>query len=137
MSPAALRDEARAAEAWTSFNLRGGPSVASQARSVIEPLGPTLGKDVSADLALMISELVTNSYRHSGAGDGEINVEVEVSHDRVRAEIRDQGEGFKAEPVPAKKRGSGGWGLVIVDRLAESWGVRSGSPSCVWFELAR
>ncbi len=104
---------------------------------MIEPLRPTLGEDVSADLALMVSELVTNSYRHSGAGDREISLDVEVSHDRVRAEIRDQGEGFKAEPVPAKKRGAGGWGLVIVDRLAESWGVRSGPPSCVWFELAR
>ncbi len=103
---------------------------------MIEPLRPTLGEDVSADLALMVSELVTNSYRHSGAGDRRISVDVEVSHDRVRAEVRDQGEGLKAEPVPAKKRGAGGWGLVIVDRLAESWGVRSGPPSCVWFELA-
>ena len=62
---------------------------------------------------------------------------MEITADRVRAEISDQGNGFKAEPVPAAKRGAGGWGLVILDRLAERWGVRNGPPSCVWFELAR
>ena len=137
MTEAALTDEERAAEAWTSFNLRGGPSVASQARAEIAPFRSRLGEDLSADLALLLSELVTNSYRHSGAGDEGIGVDVEITEDHVRAEIIDQGEGFKPEPVPASKRGAGGWGLVILDRLAERWGVRKGPPSCVWFELAR
>jgi len=137
MTGAALTDEERAAEAWTSFNLRGGPSVASQARAITAPLRARLGDDLSADLALLLSELVTNSYRHSGAADDGIGVDIELTADRVRAEIRDNGEGFKAEPVAAEKRGAGGWGLVILDRLSERWGVRNGPPSCVWFELAR
>ena len=137
MTEAALIDEERAAEAWTSFNLRGGPSVASQARAVIEPFRARLGEDVSSDLALLLSELVTNSYRHSGAADQNIAVDIELTAEHVRAEIRDQGEGFRAEPVPAARRGAGGWGLVILDRLSERWGVRKGPPSCVWFELAR
>ena len=137
MTEAALRDEARAAEAWTSVNLRGGPSVASQARAVIEPLRNRIGEDLAADLALLLSELVTNSYRHSGAAEEGIGVDVELSRDRVRAEISDHGKGFKAEPVPESDRGEGGWGLAILDQLAERWGVRKGPPSAVWFELAR
>lgn len=137
MTEAALKDEVRAAEAWTSLNLRGGPGVAAQARAVIAPLRPKLGDDLASDLALMISELVTNSYRHSGAAEQGIGVEIELTRDHVRAEVRDSGDGFTAQPVPEEKRGAGGWGLVIVDRLSERWGVRKGPPSCVWFELAR
>ncbi|HEX6116574.1 MAG TPA: ATP-binding protein [Solirubrobacterales bacterium] len=104
---------------------------------MIKPLRPKLGENLSADLELLLSELVTNAYRHSGAGDQGIGIDVEITQDHVRAEISDQGDGFKAEPVPEGRRGVGGWGLVIVDRLAERWGVRKGPPSCVWFELER
>jgi anti-sigma regulatory factor (Ser/Thr protein kinase) len=137
MTRAALRDEARVAQAWTSFNLIGGPDIAAQARAVIEPLRSKLGDDLHADLSLMLSELVTNAYRHAGAGTAGIGVDVEVTPDHLRAEVSDHGEGFRAEPVPEDERGAGGWGLVIVDRLADRWGVRSGPPSCVWFEVAR
>jgi anti-sigma regulatory factor (Ser/Thr protein kinase) len=137
MTEAALRDEARVAEARTSFNLRGGPSAASKARAMIAPLRQRLGNDLAGDLSLLLSELVTNSYRHSGAAQAGIGVSIEVGRDLVRAEITDHGKGPKAEPVRAEERGEGGWGLVIVDRLSERWGVRKGPPSCVWFELAR
>jgi anti-sigma regulatory factor (Ser/Thr protein kinase) len=137
MTEAALRDEARVAEAHTSVNLRGGPGVASQARAVIEPLRAHIGDDLAGDLTLLLSELVTNSYRHSGAADAGIGVRVEVRRDRVRGEIRDHGKGFRAAPVPAEQRGEGGWGLMILDRLAARWGVRKGPPTSVWFELAR
>jgi anti-sigma regulatory factor (Ser/Thr protein kinase) len=137
MTRAALRDEARVAQAWTTFNLRSGPDVAAQARAVIEPLRSKLGDDLHADLSLMLSELVTNAYRHAGPGTDEIGVDVEVTPDHLRAEVRDHGGGFRAAPVPEGGRGAGGWGLVIVDRLADRWGVRSGPPACVWFEVAR
>jgi len=104
---------------------------------VIEPLRAKLDENVAADLTLLLSELVTNSYRHSGAADEGIGVDVEVAHDHVRAEISDNGAGFRAEPVPAEQRGEGGWGLMILDQLAERWGVRKGPPTSVWFELAR
>jgi anti-sigma regulatory factor (Ser/Thr protein kinase) len=137
VTQAALTNEAQAAEAWTSVKLRGGAGVASQARAVVEPLRSKLCDDVAADLTLLLSELVTNSYRHSGAGDQGIGVDVEVAPGRVRAEVSDHGRGFRAEPVPAEERGEGGWGLMILDRLADRWGVRKGPPTSVWFELAR
>ena len=137
MTEAAVKDEAPVAEAWTSLNLRGGPSVASQARAAVEPLRSRLDDDVASDLALLLSELVTNSYRHSGAADDGIGVDVEVAPHRVRAEVSDHGHGFRAQPVPEPERGEGGWGLAILDQLADRWGVRKGPPTSVWFELAR
>src|SRR5438093_792910 len=59
---------------------------------------------------------------------------VEVVADRVRVEIEDMGSGF-ASPGPPKADGSGGWGLYLVDELADRWGIRDGPPTRVWFEV--
>lgn len=136
MTEAAVRDE-RAAEAWAAFRVEGGPEVGAVARASIEPLSRRLGDGRAGDLALLVSELVTNSYRHSGARDRPIGVDVAVAGDRIRGEIVDQGPGFAAEPVPEAERWIGGWGLRIVDRLADRWGVRGGPPTRVWFEIDR
>ena len=137
MTEAALIGD-RAAQARTSFSVGGGPEAAAEARAAIAPLRDRLGKDLACDLELLVSELVTNSYRHSGAEERPIGVDVTVSEDLVRGEVVDQGPGFRAEPVPNKgSRDIGGWGLVILDRLAERWGVRGGPPTRVWFEVSR
>ena len=61
--------------------------------------------------------------------------------DRVCAyvEVCDAGHSGR---VPAKRDGGGalnpgGLGLVLVDEMADRWGVaRTGGETCVWFELA-
>jgi two-component sensor histidine kinase len=79
---------------------------------------------------LMVSELVTNAYRH---GAGQIQLTVQSSADGVHASVHDDGDGTIAEPVPRPARG--GWGLYLVDRLADGWGVEDDS-SRVWFRVA-
>lgn len=136
MTGVALLGE-RATEARSSFTVGGGPQVAADARTAIESLRSRLGDELTGDLALLVSELVTNSYRHSPESRDCIIVELTVGDESVHCEIVDQGRGFRAEPVPAERRGAGGWGLYIVDRLADRWGVHSGPPTRVWFELSR
>lgn len=127
----------RRAESSVTRHLRGGPAVAAQARAALEPLRRELGDELISDVELIASELATNSYRHSGAPDASIELSVEVYADRVRGEIADGGPGFSPAPAPAARRGVGGWGLYIVDSLADRWGVRAGPPTCVWFEIDR
>jgi anti-sigma regulatory factor (Ser/Thr protein kinase) len=136
MTEVALLGEG-ATEARASFTVGGGPKVAADARSAIEPLRSRLGDDLAGDLSLLVSELVANSYRHSGASRDVIGVEVTIGPDRVRGEVIDEGDGFPAAPVPAERRGDGGWGLYIVDKLAARWGVQAGPPTRVWFEISR
>ena len=135
MNAAALTREG-AAEARTSFTVGGGPTVAADARSAIDPLRSRVGEELSGRLALIVSELVTNSYRHSGEPET-IAVELAVTRDRVRCEVIDNGAGFRAQPVPEEDRIDGGWGLYIVDTLADRWGVYAGPPTRVWVELKR
>jgi anti-sigma regulatory factor (Ser/Thr protein kinase) len=127
----------RATEGRASFTVGGGPQVAAHARSAIEALRPRLGIELTGDLALLLSELVTNSYRHAADSRDCIVVELEIRDEAVRCAVTDQGHGFRAEPVPAERRGDGGWGLYIVDQLADRWGVHAGPPKRVWFELRR
>jgi two-component sensor histidine kinase len=97
------------------------------ASSFVDP--PTAG-----DLGLLVSELVTNSVVH-GAGADRIRVDV-ILGDPVRVEVVDFGGGFHFRPH--KDIGDrGGFGLVLVQRIAESWGMSLGDVTRVWFELPR
>jgi hypothetical protein len=45
------------------------------------------------------------------------------------------GTGFAHAPGN-RARGGGGWGLVLVERIAERWGMTSATArTSVWFEL--
>jgi two-component sensor histidine kinase len=87
---------------------------------------------VLLDLQLIVSELVTNSRRY-GPGEA-IEVNIAVTEDgSIRGEVADHGRGEVAIREIADE--SGGFGLRIVDALANRWGVHEGSTR-VWFELS-
>jgi anti-sigma regulatory factor (Ser/Thr protein kinase) len=90
------------------------------------------------DLRLLTSEIVTNALRHAGLKAGEsIALAVEASPGRVRVEVADPGPGFDPdsleEPTPERVAG---FGLFLVRKLADRWGVRRDHLNRVWFELS-
>jgi anti-sigma regulatory factor (Ser/Thr protein kinase) len=92
-----------------------------------------------ADLRLLVSELIANGVEHSGATrDQLIGLEVSVVDERLRVEVSDPGPGFDLPRTPSSHpwEAEYGRGLLIVDSLAQSWGVTQGERSTVWFELA-
>jgi anti-sigma regulatory factor (Ser/Thr protein kinase) len=121
-------------EAAVHVRLEGGLSAARDARCAVrDGLAGRVDDDVLEDMQLLVSEVVTNGIRH---GSGRIDLEVLLNGDRAVVRCIDEGSGFEpGEPKPHDDR-TGGYGLVLVDRLAKSWGVTPGSGSCVWFELA-
>jgi hypothetical protein len=51
--------------------------------------------------------------------------------------VGDQGPGFSWHPAPPAGNESGGWGLFLVDQIADRWGVDcTTSGTRVWFEMA-
>jgi anti-sigma regulatory factor (Ser/Thr protein kinase) len=89
------------------------------------------GANTARATALLATELINNAVMH---GDGEeIEVLVTGVAERLRLEVRDGGNGF--DPARRSEREDpGGWGLAIVEQLADDWGVYEGSTH-VWFEL--
>lgn len=88
------------------------------------------------DVGLLVSELVTNSVRHAQlTPDATIRVGVAMVDDVVRIEVEDPGDGVIAVVPPDREHG-GGFGLYLVEILAERWGSTNDGNTCVWAELA-
>jgi anti-sigma regulatory factor (Ser/Thr protein kinase) len=106
------------------------------ARHALDRLEGNVPEGALDDTRLLVSELVTNSVRHAGLGRGGwIRMRITVSAHQVRAEVSDPGPGFDAEvPVPSMYQESG-WGLFLVEQVAQRWGVARGSETLVWFEI--
>ena len=86
---------------------------------------------------LLVSELVSNSVRHSGASNGDdVVVRVHLWGDHCRLEVEDPGRGGAIAPQPLDL-GKSGLGLHLVQTLSERWGVVQsvGGPTRVWAQL--
>lgn len=105
------------------------PASAALARRLVIDHTSELGSQQREDAVLMVSELVSNALLH---GIGTILLQIDLEGDGVRIEVSDQGN-VSLEPSPTPGA-HGGWGLRIVDDLADDWGVLEGSTR-VWFRL--
>jgi anti-sigma regulatory factor (Ser/Thr protein kinase) len=107
---------------------RSADSVAL-ARRLVDDHAGHLAPRRRADAGLMVSELATNALRH---GQGAVTIRIVVAPDSLTVEVADHGHGTVAvTPEPGV---SGGWGLRIVDELADGWGASAGSTR-VWFRV--
>jgi len=113
------------------------PEVVTTARHTLDRLANLLPSEKLEDVRLVVSELVTNSVRHAGLSpDEQISLAVVISDGAVRGRVCDPGPGFEkpSEPRP-RTDWSGGWGLPILERISDRWGVERNGCACVWFEI--
>jgi anti-sigma regulatory factor (Ser/Thr protein kinase) len=109
-------------------------SVAEARARVLAALAPQVGDGQLQTVCLLVSEIVTNAVRHGGVG---APVEVRAMWDGgIRVEVVDHGRGFTPGARSAAPEEPGGYGLFLVGRLADRWGVETDHFTCVWFELA-
>jgi anti-sigma regulatory factor (Ser/Thr protein kinase) len=117
------------------MQLGSGPEAAAEARRAIATLGADLDPPLIETLHLLVTELVTNSVRHTDCD--EITLKVAVGSSAVLAEVADDGPVFDPDPEDLEDPDRG-WGLFLVQMLAPKWGVREdGGSKRVWFELNR
>jgi anti-sigma regulatory factor (Ser/Thr protein kinase) len=119
------------------LRLKPGPQAAGEGRHALDQLEGALDQEQLGELQLLISELLTNSVRHSGSEDW-ITLDVEIYANAVRVVVTDRGRGFDPEPTPRPHLDRpGGWGLCLVNALADRWGVERNDRTSVWFEQQR
>lgn len=107
------------------------PDSVRTARLLVNAQAGDLRPGQREDVGLMVSELVTNALRH---GSGPITLRMDPKPDSLRIEVSDEGHGTViVDPAPGA---GGGWGLRLVDLLADRWGVEEGSTR-VWFSCRR
>jgi anti-sigma regulatory factor (Ser/Thr protein kinase) len=109
------------------------------ARSVVaDYLAGRVATSEVENAKLLVSEMVTNSVRHSGAPHGEdVIVRVHLSRGACRLEVQDPGNEGAIAPQPPDLAAGQGMGLNLVGLLSERWGVvrTSGGPTRVWAQL--
>ena len=89
---------------------------------------------------LVVSELVNNSVRHSGAcPEDAVLVRVSLSRTLVRLEVEDSGRGGVIAPRAPDLDDGGGFGLQLVQTLSERWGLErvAHGATIVWAQLPR
>lgn len=140
------------AEGWTPVDLGGhevvsrlhlelppGPDAAARARAQLDQLRGNIQESALDVVRLLVTELVTNSVRHCPRKQRTpVELDVDVYSNALRVEVTDSGPGFEVDdpPQPHPDR-PGGWGLCLVDRLSNRWGVERNGGTKVWFELER
>jgi anti-sigma regulatory factor (Ser/Thr protein kinase) len=127
------------------IELAGDLDASAAARRAVRDHVPELAEPLQGDVLLLVTELVTNAVEHGGAGpEGSVRLECRSSGDRLRFLVTDPGTERLSNgrpPVHARPGSNGdhasGWGLYLVEQIAERWGVVAASPgTCVWFDVA-
>lgn len=120
-----------------SRSLRADRAAPGAARRALDELNGDIDPELKDDLRLLVSEVVTNSVLHAQAQEpGEVVLDVWASDDLVRVVVADRGPGFEPARPPQPGERSG-WGLMMVDQLADRWGVDLDQGTEVWFEFRR
>ncbi|MFB6671037.1 ATP-binding protein [Streptomyces sp. NPDC056390] len=111
-------------------DLRAVPEARRALRELLDEWGPS---ERSETAELLTSELVTNALVHT---DHDAVLTATVGPKRLRVEVRDFVGRRPKLRVPVADDGTNGRGLVLVQALADAWGVRAlGVGKVVWFEL--
>ncbi|MFD9391959.1 SpoIIE family protein phosphatase [Streptomyces sp. NPDC060000] len=114
----------------------GDPEALSEARHMIRAAVRTWGaRDRSDEIELVADELITNALMHT---EGAAIVTLRVltgTEQRLRVEVEDSSSALPRRRE-AGESGVSGRGLLLVDLLADEWGVEArGGGKCVWCEF--
>jgi anti-sigma regulatory factor (Ser/Thr protein kinase) len=109
------------------------------ARIVVDQvLGERVAAIVLERAKLVMSELVSNSVRHSGAAGGSVVIRVRLVAGGFWFEVEDSGRDRSVMRSAADRGAEGGFGLRIVDALSERWGIerRAQGGTRAWAQLS-
>jgi anti-sigma regulatory factor (Ser/Thr protein kinase) len=111
------------------------PAAGTTLRRAVRSLDEFIGPGTAEEVELLVTELATNGVKHaSGRGANRITLDARVENENLHISVSDRGAGFTPEPRSPERSEPGGWGLMLVESIADRWGVER-EPTTVWFEL--
>lgn len=125
------------AERRVTLELRDDLVSAGSARRAVHALVGDEAIEFVRDALILTSELVTNAAMH---GEGERRMEARFDEEAgtLHVVVSDQSPAELHPQVDLPPDAVGGRGLMIVDRLATTWGVApTPTGKSVWFRLER
>jgi anti-sigma regulatory factor (Ser/Thr protein kinase) len=110
------------------------PDSPAAARQEMARLEPELGHAEVARVRVVVTEMVSNCVWNGGGGS--VLVEVTARPSTIRGEVEELGPGSDSrspDPTPFRR---GGFGLLLVRRLADRTGALTERRG-MWFEIDR
>ncbi|MGW7723870.1 ATP-binding protein [Streptomyces canus] len=109
------------------------PSARRQVTALVGELGFSLSDETLETVELLASEVIANAVLYSAAP---CDVAVTRTDERLRVEVTDTASSLPSA-VGAGPNDECGRGLLLVDALADAWGVQPNPPGkTTWFEIA-
>ena len=112
------------------------PDSARRAREQLTPFRPSLDETSFGDLCLLVDELVVEALGAAeGHTIGSIELRAEDDGERVRVAVAEGGGAYRL-PSRRPEPGAPGFGLHLVQRLSDRWGMRrERDRATVWLEM--
>lgn len=128
LTPVMLSDTER------RFRFRGLPQAVGAARRSLREWEEHFEPELFYDISLCVSEMVTKSVQNTEPGRIE-EIELGVCRDErlVRAEVMERRA--DVEVSDPHRMDCEDWGMFIVGRVADRWGVDRGVGTLVWCEI--
>lgn len=112
----------------------------AKARGTMDGLYESIPENVLGDLRLVVSEVVTNAYRHATFTPGKeekVTLRATRENDHLTCEVCDTSDGFEPPDSSAPHEDlAGGWGLLLLDELSDKWTTTRNDMFCVIFEMS-
>ena len=110
---------------------------AARRRLVSDLIAADIYDSAVCDVALVISELLSNALRHAAPLPGsKIRVAWRIDADSVQVSVSDGGAQTVPELGEPTQAATGGRGLRIVEKLSRRWGTSTGDEgTTVWAEV--
>ncbi|MQY33934.1 hypothetical protein SRB17_19000 [Streptomyces sp. RB17] len=116
----------------------GDPAALTQARHLIRAAVRSWGyRDRADEIELVADELITNALMHT-EGSAIVTLRaLDGGHRKLRIEVEDSSSALPRRREPGED-GVSGRGLLLVEMLADEWGVEArGGGKAVWCEFRR
>lgn len=120
-----------------AIDLPAEPESARRARDQLKPYRTSVSESTFIDLCLLVDELVVEALHDvsDGGAPTAIQLRAELDGDRVHVVVA-EGSGAYRLPSRRPEPGDPGFGLHLVQRLSDRWGIRrEGGRATVWLEL--
>jgi two-component sensor histidine kinase len=114
------------------------PESARRAREQLKPFRSSVDEPTFIDLCLLVDELIVEAL-HGASFDGsapyDIRLRAQLDQDRVHVVV-EEGRGAYHLPSRRPEPGDPGFGLHLVQRLSDRWGIRRDRDhATVWLDL--
>ena len=113
------------------------------ARSALnDAIPPPVLNERADDARVAISEVAANAVRHGKLRPDQdtLRLVIDADDDHVRVEVEQATAAVSVRVVEPRLEDTdrvGGFGLRLVEQMADEWGFETGPPGHVWFEFRR